>query len=218
VVGGAPLVMESRFAALPAALARRLLRHAAGALGSRLDFRATESLRELALEGRAGQKLELAEGLRAERTPRELRLSIAALAAKFSDATPLTPEYIGEIPCEIVGHAFGIQLRVDLEKRGAEGQDGDFSGSQVRLRNWKAGDRVRLRYSGVPRKVKEVLERMRITGTSRAIWPVLEFDGQIVWMKGVEVEPRPGISVTASELSESQLTVEASHYGDDTFE
>jgi tRNA(Ile)-lysidine synthase len=42
------------------------------------------------------------------------------------------------------------------------------------LRNWKPGDRVRLRYSSGPRKVKEVLERLRVTGTSRAVWPVLE--------------------------------------------
>jgi tRNA(Ile)-lysidine synthase len=207
----------TRFAALPAALARRLLRHAARALGSSLDFRATESLRELASGGHAGQKLELAEGLRAERTPRELRLTISALA-QAADATPLIPEYIGAIPCEILGHAFGIQLLVDLETRGAEGQSRDFRGLQVRLRNWKAGDRVRLRHSGSPRKVKEVLERLRITGTNRAIWPVLEFDRHIVWMKGVEVEPQPGISVTASELPESHLTVAASHHGDDTFE
>jgi tRNA(Ile)-lysidine synthase len=71
---------------------------------------------------------------------------------------------------------------------------------QALLRNWKAGDRVRLRYSSSPRKVKEVLERLRVTGTSRAVWPVLELDGRIVWMKGVEVEPEPGVAVIATEL------------------
>ena len=60
------------------------------------------------------------------------------------------------------------------------------------LRNWKPGDRVRLRYSGSPRKVKEVLERLRVTGSDRAVWPVLEADGRIIWMKGAEVEPEAG--------------------------
>jgi tRNA(Ile)-lysidine synthase len=60
---------------------------------------------------------------------------------------------------------------------------------------------VKLRYSSQPRKVKEVLERLRVTGTSRAVWPVLELEGRIVWMKGVEVEPEPGITVSAGQLS-----------------
>ena len=60
------------------------------------------------------------------------------------------------------------------------------------LRNWKPGDRVRLRHSGGPRKVKEVLERLRVTGTERALWPVLEVDGRIAWMRGVELEREPG--------------------------
>jgi tRNA(Ile)-lysidine synthetase-like protein len=68
------------------------------------------------------------------------------------------------------------------------------------LRNWRAGDRVRLRYSNGPRKVKEVLERLRVTGTSRALWPVLEVDGRIVWMKGVELEPTAGVRVVATRL------------------
>jgi tRNA(Ile)-lysidine synthase len=75
-----------------------------------------------------------------------------------------------------------------------------FTGSSTAtLRNWKPGDRVRLRYSSGPRKVKEVLERLKVTGSGRAVWPVLEMDGRIVWMKGVEVEPEQGITVTAAE-------------------
>jgi tRNA(Ile)-lysidine synthase len=63
------------------------------------------------------------------------------------------------------------------------------------MRNWKPGDRVRLRYSSGPRKVKEVLERLRVTGTERAVWPVLEVDGHIVWMRGVELEREPGLVI-----------------------
>jgi tRNA(Ile)-lysidine synthase len=63
---------------------------------------------------------------------------------------------------------------------------------------------VRLRYSSSPRKVKEVLERLRVTGTGRALWPVLEIDGRIIWMKGVELEPEPGITVVATDLDPGQ--------------
>jgi tRNA(Ile)-lysidine synthase len=68
------------------------------------------------------------------------------------------------------------------------------------LRNWRAGDRVKLRHSGGPRKVKEVLERLRVTGSGRALWPVLDVSGRIVWMQGVELEPEEGIHVAASPL------------------
>jgi tRNA(Ile)-lysidine synthase len=53
-----------------------------------------------------------------------------------------------------------------------------------------------LRYSAGPKKVKEVLERMKVTGEERAHWPVLEVAGRIVWMRGVEVEPELGVRVT----------------------
>ena len=65
----------------------------------------------------------------------------------------------------------------------------------VLLRNWKPGDRVTLRHSSGPRKVKEVLERLRVTGTERILWPVLEAEGRIVWMRGVELEREPGIVI-----------------------
>lgn len=191
----------TRLAALPAALQRRLLRHAAGKLDAAPDFLATESLRALALSGRAGQKLELAQGLRAERTHRELRLLSGAAPIEKTSAGP--PEYIGTIPGEIDAPVFGLHLRINLSDAPVPAAEGQGTGSQrpVTLRTWKPGDRVTLRYSSGPRKVKEVLERLRVTGASRTLWPVLELEGRIVWMRGVELQPEPGITFEAT-LSE----------------
>jgi len=188
----------SRLAALPVALQRRLLRFAAESLGARADFAATEALRGLALRGRAGQKRELAQGLRGERTARELGLRVGPATGA---ETPV-PEYTGSVPGEILGPAFGLRLEMGVEVEARGGADGRSlaGGRQARLRNWKPGDRVRLRHASGPRKVKEVLERLKVTGTGRALWPVLEVDGAIVWMRGVEVEPEHGIVVVASAL------------------
>jgi tRNA(Ile)-lysidine synthase len=68
------------------------------------------------------------------------------------------------------------------------------------VRSWRPGDRVRLRYSSAPRKVKEVLERMKVTGDDRSRWPVVEVAGRIIWMRGVELEPDPDVRVSMSEL------------------
>jgi tRNA(Ile)-lysidine synthase len=191
----------TRLAALAPALQRRLLRHAAGQLGATPDFVATESMRALALTGRAGQKLELADGLRIERTHRELRLMAGAIVAASEAGADSLPEYTGRIPGEIVAPAFGFRLRIELFPStlpaGGWGIDGP---RPVTLRTWKPGDRVTLRYSSGPRKVKEVLERMRVTGTGRAFWPVLELEGRIVWMQGVELQPEDGLSFETSPL------------------
>jgi len=182
-----------RLAALAPPLQRRLLRYAAGKLGATPDFTATDTLRDLANDGRAGQKCEL-EGLHAERTHRELRLSLAPVAAE--GAPEAVPEYPVRVPGEIEAAAFGIRLRIEVSEPLVAGQS-------ALLRNWKPGDRVRLRYSSGPRKVKEVLERLKVTGTARALWPVLELDGRIVWMRGVELEPEPGMEIASAPLDTS---------------
>jgi tRNA(Ile)-lysidine synthase len=122
-----------------------------------------------------------------------LRLTIEAVSAEASEAVQ---EYSAEVPGEIVGSVFGIRLRLEASRTPIEGGSGGLAAPRATLRNWRPGDRVRLRYSSGPRKVKEVLERLRVTGSSRAVWPVLEVAGKIIWMKGVELEPEEGISVT----------------------
>lgn len=190
----------TRFAELATAVQRRLLRFAAGQLGAAMDFFSTESLRALALSGRAGQKLELAQGLRAERSARELRLEMGPVNSKVDLAQAIS-EYSATIPGEILAPELGLRLRIAVSGVGAD--SGPNPGLTAYLRNWKPGDRVTLRYSSGPRKVKEVLERLRISGDSRRVWPVLEVSGRIIWMKGVELEPEPGIEVAVDRLDES---------------
>jgi tRNA(Ile)-lysidine synthase len=194
----------TRLATLAPAVQRRLLRYAAERLGAAPDFIATEALRTLALSGRAGQRCELAHGLRAERTPRELRFSTCPPTAG-EGVSDVVPEYRGSIPGAIEAPVFGMRLKIDLSKDKPLVKQLQHTASTALLRNWRPGDRVRLRYSSGPRKVKEVLERMRVTGSSRAVWPVLEVDGRIVWMKGVEVEPELGFVVEASPLGRSEI-------------
>jgi tRNA(Ile)-lysidine synthase len=188
---GEGLALEfSQLAGLSVPLQRRILRFAAGKLGVKPDFDGTEALRNLALTGRAGQKCEIS-GLKGERTHRELRLSVTAAKAEGPETGH---EFTFEIPGQVVAPEWGIRVAVNLK-----GIQIDAPGRGV-LRTWKGGDRVRLRYSGGPRKVKEVLERMHVSGTARANWPVLEVDGRIVWMRGVQLEPEPGIEIAVTSV------------------
>ena len=190
----------AKLGAQPVALQRRLLRHAAAHFESAPDFPDTEALRNLALKGRAGQKLELARGLRAERSHRELRLSRGPMRASRSQVAEPTARYELVIPGEVSAEAFGIHLRVELDNSVGSGGRGDVPQTAL-LRNWGPGDRVTLSHSSGPRKVKEVLERMKVTGSQRSLWPVLEFRKHIIWMRGVALQPEPGIRVEASPLA-----------------
>ena len=82
VVGEAAWAVEiSRLAAMPAALRRRVVRAAAKSCGARLSAEETAKVLALAglgeaggkVSGRSGSRLELAGGLRVERSARELR-------------------------------------------------------------------------------------------------------------------------------------------------
>jgi len=188
----------TRLAELSPALQRRLLRYAAAELSVALDFAGTESLRSLALAGRASQKLELTQGLRVERSHRELRLTLEPVVASAGDGTKVAPELIVSVPGEVEATAFGLSLRIEVHAVSAGPNPVPVT---ALLRSWKPGDRVKVNHSSRPRKVKEVLEHMKVTGTSRLNWPVLEFAGRIVWMRGIELEPEPEISVVATPLA-----------------
>lgn len=186
--GAEAVAMDTvRLAAQPAAMQRRLLRYAAARFGVSLNFEATESLRRLATSGRAGQQIALPGPLTAERTPRELRISPeSAKSAKSADAA----EVALPVPGEVL--AFGRRFRsIFGQTCGPAGQ----SSAAATIRNWRPGDRVTLRYSSGPRKIKEILERLKVTGSARAEWPVVEWQGQIVWMQGAELAPHPEVTI-----------------------
>lgn len=174
-----------RLGAQPPALQRRLLRDAAARLGVSLDFDGVESLLRLVADGRAGQRLSLAGTLGAERTPREIRLS--RNLGPSADGKQNTDV---ELPVPGEASAFGWRFHAHAA----------HPVPSATVRNWKPGDRVTLRYSSGPRKIKEVLERLKVTGTDRLQWPVVEWQGRIVWMQGAELQPISELALSAERL------------------
>jgi tRNA(Ile)-lysidine synthetase-like protein len=55
----------------------------------------------------------------------------------------------------------------------------------LRVRNWRAGDRFEPAHSGGPKKIKELLQEMHISGTARKLWPVILAGDEIVWLRGL---------------------------------
>jgi tRNA(Ile)-lysidine synthetase-like protein len=60
-------------------------------------------------------------------------------------------------------------------------------GPELKVRNWRAGDKFFPVHTQSPRKIKELLQAGRlgheISPAERKAWPVIESAGQIVWMR-----------------------------------
>ncbi len=197
-----------RLRALHPALRRRVIRAAAGQLGASLGFDETERLLGLCglLEAanekpaRAGLKLQLEKGLRAERSPRELRLFRAdSDTAPTNDPGTASAEYTLPIPGSVDAPAFGIRIEASL------GHPPPAPVLEARLRASRPGDRVTLRHSRSRLKISEALKRAKLPAAANV--PVLEWQGEIIWMPGVPIESGLardcGLTIRSTPLEES---------------
>jgi tRNA(Ile)-lysidine synthase len=203
-------IEQARLRELPPAVARRVVRAAARRLGARLSFEHTEHL--LAMAGLASAenlrepsraaKFELPGGILAERSLREIRLTRRSTAA----APVPVPAYAFILPGEIRAPEYGIHLRGehlgahDEKRLAAAGATQAPAARPATLRVWRAGDRVTLRHSRGPKKVADVLDLLHVMGEARKNWPVVESEGTLVWMRGVEIEA-PGFMFTVHPLT-----------------
>ncbi|HET9100764.1 MAG TPA: tRNA lysidine(34) synthetase TilS [Acidobacteriaceae bacterium] len=183
-IGSPELAIEiARLRELDPALLRRVLRAAAERAGAILDFNATERLLSWVRPSAHGSgnrmRLELAGGVSVERSARELRFRQSS-ATRFAEAST----YELPVPGTVDAPAFHARFTATWpENLAAEGADIQTTCAQIRV--WRAGDRVELEHSRGPKKVKEILNRMRISAEDRAAWPVVTWRGNIIWMRGV---------------------------------
>ena len=56
--------------------------------------------------------------------------------------------------------------------------------SEVKVRNWRPGDRFWPSHTKVPKKIKELLQERHVTGPERKLWPVVVSGTDVVWVRG----------------------------------
>lgn len=182
------------FRALPLALKRQLLQAVAQEMGHTLQFNHVQELTALAQEGRKGKPSHLPGGLRASCSFRELQLSRVGTDLQEECGEY---EYALPLPGEISVSEIGTTIRTRVISAGTQAVSGynralllDRARLQpeLKLRNWRAGDRFFPAYTQSPKKVKELLQAGRLgrqlSMAERKLWPVIESAGQIVWMRG----------------------------------
>lgn len=174
------------------AVQRRLVRGAAARAGASLDFHHVEQVLSL-LELGAGKSVQVAAGIQVRNSGRELRfeprcLTEGEVSAGYDCALPVP----GEVEVRQIGRLFRASV---LE--GAAGNSGynachldpALLAPELRVRNWRPGDRYWPAHTKAPRKVKELLQERRL-GAAKALWPVVESGGEIVWIPGFAPQAR----------------------------
>lgn len=195
-----PLVRESEgllnlsvLVGLPLALRRRVVRAASESLGMRLDFQHVEEVLALGSErGGSPKSTVLRDGWAVARKKGRLQFELRP-------STPLKREY--EYRLSVPGSVDVRETESRFETvlvpgNAAEGYnpedllDGTLLGSELRVRNWRPGDRFWPAHNKEPKKVKELLLERSVRGPERKLWPVVVSGTDVVWVRGFAVPAR----------------------------
>ena len=174
---------------LPLAVRRQVIQGTVLRFGISLEFKHIQQLTALVEHGKPGAKLAL-PGLVANRTARELQFS------RNIEKSPENYCYLLPIPGEVAVPEVGITIRARLISDGKQKASGynaatllnaSLLSSELKVRNWRAGDKFFPAHTQSPKKIKELLQSARLgyelSPAQRKAWPVIESAGQIVWMR-----------------------------------
>ena len=188
-LGGGPAISLDALLDQPPAVRRLVLRaladRAADAPGAAARGRPSRSLSRheadeiLALGQRGTKSLDLGGGLRAVAEYGTLRFTRAGEAA--------VPE---PVQLSVPGRArFG-----DWEVEALAGAPGDVTvsdlGGELTVRAWRDGDRMRPAGLGGSKSLQDLFTDRKVPRALRHTLPVIEADGEIVWVAGVAVGER----------------------------
>jgi len=183
-------IKASVLADLPLALQRRVVRAAAETLRLRLEFRHVEEILGLILkEPESTKSVILPEGWAASLRRGELRFGMAAPPVACQDYEFRLPlPGIVEVPPTrsrfeavlVSGNAAGGYNPEHLLDR-------TRLGPELRVRNWRPGDRFWPTHTKAPKKIKELLQQHHLSGPDRRLWPVVASGADVIWMRGFAV-------------------------------
>jgi tRNA(Ile)-lysidine synthase len=181
------------------AVAYRILRWAVGNVGptGAADWPHIHGLLRWALHGQSGSRFVLGRNLEARREFSHLILERTGGNPAREAAVAAGYQYSVPVPGTVKIKEAGLALRFELVPPGVQGSgyngsgdillDGRIAGSPLLLRSWRAGDAYRPAGYRATTKVQDLFQRRRIPLRERKSWPVLVWDGTIVWVRGFAV-------------------------------
>ena len=175
----------------PLAVQRRAVK-AIGELGGfPLEFKqVAEILAFASEESGAGKRLSLPLGWTVLHEPEALTFVTPDL--RTPENIPADYEYPLPLPgramvpeAGIVVEAVPVRLTTELARYNPDQLlDPSLLPAELKVRNWRPGDRFWPAHTKSAKKVKELLQERHITGTARRVWPVAAKGSEIVWVRG----------------------------------
>ncbi len=198
----------SALVALPLALQRRVVRAASESLGLRLDFQHVEQILALGSQ-RAGapKSTVLQDGWVVSRTTGQLQFEL-----QYPTPGQLEYEYRLSVPGSVEVRETESRFETVLVPGNAAGGynpedllDGALLASELKVRNWRPGDRFWPAHTKAPKKIKELLLDRKVSGSQRKLWPVVVSGTDVVWVRGfpapARLRPRSDKAVVIREVA-----------------
>ena len=169
---------------LPLALQRRVIRTAGESMGLRLDFHHVDEILALG-SNRAGSTV-LPDGW-------VVLCRAGGLWFEAKGETGEAPEYEyqlsvpGSVEVRETKSRFEAILVPGNATEGYNPEDllaGTLLASELKVRNWRPGDRFWSAHTKAPKKIKELLQERHVTGLERKLWPVVLSGTDVVWVRG----------------------------------
>ncbi len=179
----------------PKAVQRRVLKAIAERAGIPMEFRHIEEiLRFAAEEGHDGKGLSLPLGWEIVRKREAIEFVTPDRASEESSDYEYSLPVPGRLFVPELGATIEV-LRITPESRDAEYNPQQLLRAhslpqQLKLRNWRAGDRFWPAHTKSPKKVKELLQQRHVRESERRLWPVVLSGDEIVWMRGFPVSAK----------------------------
>jgi tRNA(Ile)-lysidine synthase len=175
--------------AQPLALQRRLLRALAEKHGLKLEFRHVEQILSLAgARSPLSTQLELPHGWEAVRHKQELWFRRRCQTEKEPREYDRPLAVPGAV--EVAARTIRAALVNQANERRSDTRatrvllDPALAKGDLRVRNWRAGDRYWPAHTRQPRKLKELLQARHIPREQKPFWPVVVSGEEIVWVPG----------------------------------
>jgi tRNA(Ile)-lysidine synthase len=189
-------VARAELATYDSAALRVLWPAIAARAGLTLDRRGTLRLAQFTTSGATGARIQLSGGIEVLRVRDAFTLRRLALPNRVSGKVPLSgPLRFGDWcfspagappPRSTVTRATRAMARGGAPTGRDDEWTAEFAPDDLLwVREWLPGDRMRLAAGGSARRVKRFLADARVPGPSRAGWPVVLLEDEIVWIPGV---------------------------------
>jgi tRNA(Ile)-lysidine synthase len=191
-LGGGPAVSASVLGRQLPAVRRLVLRRLAEAAGG--ELRAGDAERILALGGRGSKSLDLGGGLRVVVEYGTLRFTRAP-----ADVAP------DPVSLPVPGRVRFGGWEVEAIKGAAGEVSVSPASGPLTVRGWREGDRMRPLGLGGTKTLQDLFTDRKVPRALRHTLPVVESEGEIVWVAGVAVDER----FAASEADPSAIGLSA---------